>query len=208
MNLSEAKTVANHLVDFMRPWCEQIEIAGSIRREVPVVKDVELVCVPKWENAPATEFRPDQLFEISAPLPVNLLHRWAMTQDVVQWIKPGTSDIIPWRVTPEGKYWHGLTGFAEGAERIKLDLFLARPENFGVIYTIRTGSADFSRELVTYARDHTIYRVQEGYLVDDRQLGRPKIVCPDEETLFGLLNLEWIEPRARGGKRDLVRLSE
>ncbi len=48
MNLQEAFDIAWDLVDYLRPNCEpdKITIAGSVRREMPNVDDIELVCLP------------------------------------------------------------------------------------------------------------------------------------------------------------------
>lgn len=58
--LAQARAVADLLVSYLAPACERIEIAGSIRREVPEVKDIELVAIPRWEEIvapPATSCR-------------------------------------------------------------------------------------------------------------------------------------------------------
>lgn len=47
MKLADAKHIADQLVQEMAPHCERIEIAGSIRRQKPEVKDIEIVCIPK-----------------------------------------------------------------------------------------------------------------------------------------------------------------
>ncbi len=189
MILAQAQMIAGQLVEKMAPFCETVRIAGSIRRGSPEVKDIELTAICKWEDRPNTATLFSQLE------PVNLLHEYLKDFELIQWIKPGTQEIIEWPIRPGGKYWRGLLK----APTIKLDLFLATPGNFGVIYTIRTGSADFSRGLVTYARDHTEYRVDGG----DLKYRGEVIPCPDEETLFASLNLRWIAPQFRRGKNDL-----
>lgn len=204
MNRANAVKIATGLVDQLNRYCDWIGIAGSVRRGTPEVKDIEIVAVPRWEDRTLEGL----LFDF--PNTVNLLYEYC--QDIpphhtnIEWIKPGTSVIEPWPIKPDGKYWRGLIGVANGAgpvTRIKLDLFIARRENLGVIYTIRTGSADFSRELVTYARDRTDYRVEGGELKYKGAI----VPCPDEETLFQALNLRWITPDARGGKQDLIILN-
>jgi len=47
MNYNEALKIANDVVEQLRPHCERIEIAGSIRRKKSVVKDIEIVAIPK-----------------------------------------------------------------------------------------------------------------------------------------------------------------
>lgn len=58
MKHSEALAVAEALRDYLAPACVRIEIAGSIRREKPEVKDIELVCEPSMvpPGKPKLEF--------------------------------------------------------------------------------------------------------------------------------------------------------
>lgn len=46
MQLAQAKTIAEGLVEAFKPYCRRVQIAGSIRRERPEVKDIEIVAVP------------------------------------------------------------------------------------------------------------------------------------------------------------------
>lgn len=48
--LSEAKTIALEIYELLKPHCERIKIAGSIRREKAFVNDIEIVCIPKKRN--------------------------------------------------------------------------------------------------------------------------------------------------------------
>src|SRR5208282_155041 len=99
------------------------QVAGSIRREQPVVRDLELVVVPRrgpawWETD-------------------HLLYQAVMMKDAlrrVTWIKPGVPDVVPWAIKPDGKYWRGHL-----RDGTKLDLFIAAPTNYGLILLIRTG---------------------------------------------------------------------
>ena len=50
MILSEALPIAEKLKAELAPFCSRIEIAGSIRRKKPEVKDIEIVCVLKDAN--------------------------------------------------------------------------------------------------------------------------------------------------------------
>ena len=45
--LEEARRIAAAIVEKLRPFCERIEVAGSIRRERPMVNDVDIVAFPK-----------------------------------------------------------------------------------------------------------------------------------------------------------------
>jgi DNA polymerase/3'-5' exonuclease PolX len=199
MKLNQARAMAEGLVAQMQPFCHRVEIAGSIRRAKSEVKDIEIVAVPVWELAPVEE----QIGNLFANPPrdpgnINKLHFWATKLAPVRWIKPGTADIVDWHVKPEGKYWRGLVN-----EEIKLDLFLATPENFGLIYLIRTGSADFSQAVVTHALHATNYRVQAGYVIEQASGSRQH--TPEEASVFGLFGLAYIEPSARIDARAVRR---
>ena len=47
MKLEKARAIANELKDLLRPACNRIEIAGSIRRRKPEVGDIELLVIPR-----------------------------------------------------------------------------------------------------------------------------------------------------------------
>jgi DNA polymerase/3'-5' exonuclease PolX len=46
MELNKAKEIAAGIVAQLAPYCERIEIAGSIRRGRPEVHDIDIVCIP------------------------------------------------------------------------------------------------------------------------------------------------------------------
>jgi len=46
MNLKEGQRIANELVEELSPCCSRIAIAGSIRRQKPQVRDIDLVLIP------------------------------------------------------------------------------------------------------------------------------------------------------------------
>lgn len=48
--LDYAKDIADKTVAQLRPFCERIQIAGSIRREKREVKDIEIVLIPRAQD--------------------------------------------------------------------------------------------------------------------------------------------------------------
>ncbi|MDD5511390.1 MAG: hypothetical protein PHI12_11375 [Dehalococcoidales bacterium] len=46
MQLERAQTIANEIVEKLKPCCERIEIAGSIRRKKSWVRDIDIVVIP------------------------------------------------------------------------------------------------------------------------------------------------------------------
>jgi DNA polymerase/3'-5' exonuclease PolX len=189
MFIRDAKAIADNLVKLMQPHCERIEIAGSIRRGLQIVKDIEIVAIPRWETA--TEH---DLFGTVEKPGKNLLHKWALEEASsarVQWIKPGTSEIVPWMPKPDGKYWRGLVD-----RKIKLDLFLTTPAQWGIILLIRTGSAEFSQGVMTYAKQRTSYHIEGGALRDRHER---VLETFEERDAFDALHLDYVEPRDRAG---------
>ncbi len=43
----EAYTIATKVIEQLKPYCERIEIAGSIRRKKSQIGDIEIVAIPK-----------------------------------------------------------------------------------------------------------------------------------------------------------------
>ncbi|GAP11791.1 hypothetical protein BECAL_02985 [Bellilinea caldifistulae] len=85
-------------------------------------------------------------------------------------------------------------------EGVMLDLFIVLPPaQWGVIFAIRTGGAEFSRKLVTakryggylpsayVVRDGAVHRVDTGEM----------ILTPEEIDFFNLCELDWIKPEER-----------
>lgn len=78
-------------------------------------------------------------------------------------------------------------------EGIKLDLFFAERDNWGNIFAIRTGSADFSYRVLATEWVSQGYQSKNGYLHKAGQ----RIALPEEEDLFKLLGIPYMEPEKR-----------
>ena len=46
MELKQAQEIAQKIVDYLKPHCSKIEIAGSIRRKKQFPRDIDIVCIP------------------------------------------------------------------------------------------------------------------------------------------------------------------
>ena len=51
MRLEQARQIANNIKKVLTPYCDRIEIAGSIRRRKPIVHDIDFVLIEKPESA-------------------------------------------------------------------------------------------------------------------------------------------------------------
>lgn len=171
MDLEKALEIATQVKGQLAPHCERVEIAGSIRRRKPEVKDIEIVCIPKpFETG---------LFASGIATVVN------------QW--PKIKGEMPCKYTqrlievPQEPYKKGFT-------QIKLDLFFADTGNWGLIYAIRTGSAEYSHKVLATGWTKKGYSSKDGWL--HRADGTP-IAVPQEEDLFRLIGVEWVKPEER-----------
>lgn len=172
--------IAQTLVERLRPFCQRIEIAGSLRRKRPQIGDIEIVAIPHYQTDMWGNLCPDK----ETPLDRFLTQSPAMVLH-----KNGA------------KY----KSFAQSSH--KIDLFLTLPSNWGNIFAIRTGSSDFSRWLVTpvsWAGAMPIgMRQKDGYL----WRGETRIDCPEESDLFAALGLPFIplEDRDDGRWEQYIR---
>jgi DNA polymerase/3'-5' exonuclease PolX len=149
VSLARAEEVAVGLVATLGIGCERIEIAGSIRRRMPSVGDVELVAVPRVH----TETHREGLFE-TRTVEVDDLQVVVDSMLLEGMLANHPTD--PKRGPRYSKLLHVASG-------LQVDLFSARASTFGLILAIRTGPANYSRFLVTEARNRG-HHVAEGEL--------------------------------------------
>jgi len=173
---SDAAAIAQSWIDRLAPYCQRIEVAGSLRRSKPEVKDIEIVAIPIIKKQ-------DSLFEglqDARNLLVDALVAFAL-QDEFKVVK--------------GKEKYKQLALPEG---INLDLFMVtQPAQWGVIFTIRTGPAEFSHYCVTKkhqgGRMPAWAKVQNGAVWNRDE----SLDMPEEQDFFDFLQLPWIEPRDR-----------
>lgn len=79
-------------------------------------------------------------------------------------------------------------------EGIKLDLFFCKQANWGLIFAIRTGSAEFSHKVLASTWSSKGYRSVNGMLVSPRGL---EVYLSEEKHLFEKIGLEYVEPEDR-----------
>ncbi len=169
--LAEAITIVESLKQEMAPECERIEIAGSVRRCKEVIGDLELVAIPKRD---ADLFGGPGLSRLDP-----ILDRMVQEGRLA-------------RVKGKDKYKQFLIPQVPG---LQLDLFLTTPEEWGVRFTLSTGSASFNQKLVTQ-------RNKRGILPSDLYIEHNRVwrvgetdplQTPEEEDVFDLIG-GWIDP--------------
>lgn len=183
--LAEVEPIARELVELLRPACHRIEIAGSIRRRRETVRDIELVAMPRL-----------------TPLADMFGRAGAMVADEL-------NELLG-RLLAEGrvemrspKRW-GARFKAMIYRGVPVDLFsVLHPAQWGVVFCIRTGPAEFSHRLVKDRRYGGLlpaWATVRGGAIYHRQTGR-LIETPEESDLFAVVGVEFIPPEARDGWR-------
>lgn len=195
MLLSKAQTIAEWVRAALAPACEQIIIAGSIRRAQPHPNDIEIVCIPKRTPPPT----------FGQPLPQEPLSEKLLQLEqaghLILWGKDGPRQkcyMVVLRHEPQNG----------GGLGIRLDLFIVRPPaTWGVILAIRTGPAEYAHWFVTKAENGgglpNDLRVEHGALWH----GDEQIPTPSEEAFFGAIGEKYRQPARRIPRWGARRLS-
>ncbi len=199
MNLQDAQIIADEVFQKLYPFCESGKclITGSIRREKPEVKDIEICCIPSME-----EFY-DEKSESLFNFPYT-----ARSSEFIRTVKSlGSIE----KGSPEiGKYLAIML-----PEGIKLDLFIPDPPDFFRQFAIRTGSADYSwkvlaagwKRLGWCGSDIGLRKMADCIEKKDGQ-GKSLWKCVktnaekppvwnSENEFFQWLGIKWIEPKDR-----------
>lgn len=191
-----ALVVAERVVAMLRPSCERIEVAGSLRREKREVRDIEIVVVPRWEDRATgdlwqTGVSVDLLEERVGAL---LAGGFLAARDVANHRSGGHVEYQQ-KLGPAFK--------ALVADEIPLDLFVVRPPaTWGCIFALRTGPGDWNTKLVTecQAIGRRVAGGQALAWVAASNTWRT-VPTPEEADFFRALGQEWVEPRDRRPER-------
>lgn len=191
---ARASQVARRFLSYIEPHCEKLVVAGSLRRRATLVGDVEVVCVPRTETV--EDVVPDLFGETVTERTVDLLH-----EAMERLLQAG---VVRQRLTAKGETrWGELTKYLV-FEDVPIDLFATDADRLGWTLMLRTGPAEFSRQLVV-ERGHKTKDRRDGLLpthlrVDQGLVSRMSgqhIPTPDEETVFELFKLPYRAPEHR-----------
>lgn len=200
--LAEAEQVAARFVAQLAGTYDRLVIAGSIRRRLPTVGDIEVVAVPTVRSM----VERDMFGESVATAQIDLLDaRLTTLLD---------NDRVAKRPRSDGKTVWGSKMKYLTFEGVNVDLFTPDAARFGLILLIRTGPAAYSHQLVTekgkalvvgHRPDgRTITRfgmlpahlkVAEGWLTS--RVSGIRIPTPEEQTFYEMARLPYLEPWQR-----------
>src|SRR5690348_11104894 len=119
--LRQAEQSAERLIERIRDCCERIEVAGSIRRRLPTVGDIELVAVPKIDRQPVIDLFGDT---------VNSTERDTLADALDSMASHG---VITRRTRADGKTVWGQKMRYLTFEGMNVDLFTPDAQRFGLI---------------------------------------------------------------------------
>ena len=177
-----AKGIADGLLEMLRPLCDRIEIAGSIRRGKRRVGDVELVYVPKT--------RPvlDLLGEVCAEH--NLVDE--CLSDLL------ASGRLEKRLNVKGSTtWGSKNKLAvHNPSGLPVDLFATELRYFENYMVCRTGPAELNQEIALRAnrKGYTWCPYAGGFRAVEGEYIAP---MQSEADVFRFVGMDYMSPRAR-----------
>ena len=182
MQLLHAQEIAQELITILTPFCNRIEIAGSVRRKKNIVKDIELVIIPKQEITFGGLFSDEKIisYPIDAFILTNPLFR----------MRPSKIG-----VTSYGEKNKLLEYNSNEFGWIALDIFTADESNYMMVRFIRTGGAETNKLIATTANKLKMnLRIYESAFVDHKGY---KAIMKSEEQIFQYLGLKYLKPEER-----------
>lgn len=176
--------LAIEFAELVRPHCVRVEVGGSIRRGKPDPKDIEIVAAP---DVRLTEVG-RRLFDPPELRSVDMLDRFLDRLVIAGTIERGRA----WGPRYKQVLYKGAP----------VDLFsVLPPAQWGVIFAIRTGSAEFGKLLVTS-------RLQGGFMPPDMRVAGGvlwreggAVETPEEEDYFREIGVPCWPPEERSVER-------
>lgn len=178
---TKARAVASELCRELLPFCDRIEIAGSIRREKTEVGDIEILYIPKFEDRPV---------DLLTTAPVSLVDEELCDLLATGKLQKRPSKIGVFTWGPENKL--GL----HTASGIPVDFFATTEKKWWNALVCRTGGKDNNLLITTTARRKgwTFEAYGDGFTKLD---GSQHHVTTSERDVYDFLGLEYLEPWQR-----------
>jgi DNA polymerase/3'-5' exonuclease PolX len=195
VKLADAQKVAEGVALLFEPFCERIEIAGSIRRQRPECGDVDLVVIPKIREHRDLLGNIDRRENL---LLTNLIQYVRDNARSVRWkpILRGGNVVTACEPRPEAQC------FSIEGRHAQIDFFVATPATWATTLLTRTGSKEHNIWISNRAiAKRGKFLASEGLWFS----GRGAIHPQSEAEFYELLGLPFIEPKLRE-RMHLMRL--
>ena len=164
MKLEEAGVLADKVIHCIEDLCERIQVVGSIRRKRPEVHDVDIVLIPK-------------------PQPPFFAFTWDAVATKLQ-------KQLNMKLIRKGRELMSL-GFQD--VDLPVDIYKARPETWGTLLLIRTGSVDHNVMMCSRAQKMGMMLSASDGVIKDGKV----IASRTEEEIFKALEMDFVPPEKR-----------
>jgi DNA polymerase/3'-5' exonuclease PolX len=186
--LAEARVAAEEVADLLRPATRRLAVAGSIRRQHPVVHDIEIVAEPVEQSGL------DMWGELIKPAEDSIEVR---VGDLIRRCVLRLRDVNPVIEGPpsyrDGPRYKALMY----RDELPIDLSIVRPPaTWGVTLFSLTGPSDWNRRIATECQRRSC-AFHDGQLL---VMGQP-VPTDEEEDVFEALGLQWVDPPERSAER-------
>jgi DNA polymerase (family 10) len=180
MKLEDAAALAEKVRVAILPLCERVEVAGSIRRKRPEVNDIDIVAIPRAKKGPrVSAFGPLAIYEPA---------------DVWKQLIPQTVEKLDAVCLQRGPE---LMRFVFPGIDFQVDVYRARPETWGVILLVRTGSKEHNVKLCSLARSRGLKLSAAHGVVSQESEFEEVIASRTEEEIFAALGIPFVKPEDR-----------
>lgn len=165
----EAMKVADNVYGLLYPFCSKITVAGSLRRELGMVGDIEILLIP--DNK-------DNFFEDFIK---NLIR----------------IEFFEYRLSKNGQRVCGLKNklLVHCGSGIPVDIFSTTKDNWWVSLVVRTGPKESNIRICNAAKNlgMTFNVYGSGFTREDGST----IICHCENDVFSAVGLRCLQPRER-----------
>jgi DNA polymerase/3'-5' exonuclease PolX len=183
MQFKLAQSYAHNLAHKIQPGTTRLEIVGSVKRgDKTEVHDIEFLIIPD-SRTPRPEFG-------QRNPPKSMLEK--VLQDLV-------NDGVLWPVKGGDRYKQFIIQGTETLNPFHLELWIVRPETWGIQNVIRTGPKEFSHRFVTNKAYGGLLPDEYEYIRGETRIKKAGeyLGLPEEADALALLGLGWIEPWLR-----------
>lgn len=143
MTLVSAQALSGQIVSALSPFCDMIEVAGSVRRRRPVCNDIDIVALPKS-------------LEAFAAIKSRCLEKASLITDGEEIFAFELADAT-----------HVEIYFAHHEQNL---LFAVEPCNWGTMLLCRTGSKEHNMELCRRAKSMGLHWAPHRGLMKDADI--------------------------------------